>query len=214
MRPPPSTALNALALAAALILAPGLAAAEPTAPPKVPIKDHRELKRYKREIADDRRDLDRLRARLERLDALRAARTVDVRAVQELDRKVHDEMVKEAREKQLEVHPHLGDAARQSSQAPVAGAGPVRFFTAADEARVDQITVEWAALEGQATRAGLDRRRSLLAELVELTRVELEDDLRAFVAKGGDPGSIPADEDVEDEAPAAGPQGPPRPKGE
>jgi hypothetical protein len=213
MRPPPSAPWSALALAAALALPPGRAPAEPTAPPAVPIKDHRELKRYKREIADDRHDLARLRSRLDRLDALRAARTLDVRAVEELDRRVHDEMVKEARERRLEVHPRLGEAARRSSQAPTGGGQPLRFFTAADEARVDQITLEWAASRGKTARADLDRRRVLLAELAELTRVELEDDLRAFVEMGGDPGSIPAGEGEVQEPPGR-PTAPVRPKGE
>jgi hypothetical protein len=190
MRPPPA-ALAAALLAAALALAPGAGLAEPSPPPKPPLKDHRELKLYKREIADDQRDLQRLRARLERLDALRAAAALDVRAVQELDRRIHDEMLKEAKEKKLETHPELGHAARASATAPLNGGKPFRFFTAADEARVDQITAEWAAEMKKVTRAGLERRRALLAELAELTRIELEDDLRAFVEKGGDPASIP-----------------------
>jgi hypothetical protein len=197
----PLTALAA-ALAAALALAPGAAGAEPSPPPKAPLKDHRELKLYKREIADDRRDLDRLRARLDRLDTLRAARTLDPRAVEELDRKVHAEMVKEAKEKQLETHPELGHAARASSPLPTATGKGFRYFTAADEARVDEITKEWVAEMKGVSRSGLERRRALLAELVELTRIELEDDLRAFVEKGGDPMSIPAlPDEGEDEEP-------------
>lgn len=108
----------------------------------------------------------------------------------ELDRKVHDEMLKEARERKLEARPNLGHAARVTSAAPLAGKA-VRFFTAADEARVDQITVEWAGLRGKVARADLDQRRALLAELAELTRVELEDDIRAFREKGGDVSTIP-----------------------
>ena len=115
---------------------------------------------------------------------------VDERAVAELDRKVHDEMLKEAREKKLEARPALGHAARAASPAPLGGKA-IRYFTAADEARVDQITVEWAALRGKVTRADLDERRALLGELAELTRVELEDDLRAFREKGGDVSTIP-----------------------
>lgn len=125
-----------------------------------------------------------------RLDALRAARALDARALEELDRKVHDEMLKEAREQKLAARPNLGHAARRSAAAPVGGQA-VRFYTAADEARVEQITVEWAALRGRHARADLDRRRALLVELAELTRVELEDDLRAFREKGGDVSSIP-----------------------
>ena len=185
MRPPLHLLLAALALAPP---AGALAAEPPRAPP---IVDHRELKLYKREIADDRKDLERLLSRLDRLDALRAMRAVDARAVEELDRRVHDEMVKEAREKRLAAHPTLGHAARVSSDAPVAGRPAVRFFTAADEARVDQITAEWAALRGKVAPADLSARRALLAELIELTRVELQDDLRAFREKGGDPGTLP-----------------------
>jgi hypothetical protein len=123
---------------------------------------------------------------------------VDERAVAELDRKVHDEMLKEAREKKLEARPALGHAARAASPTPLGGKA-TRYFTAADEARVDQITIEWAALRGKVARADLDRRRTLLAELAELTRVELEDDLRAFREKGGDVSTIPDLPPEEDE---------------
>lgn len=186
MRPLSYLELAALSLA---LCAPALAA-EPQ-PRSPPIVDHRELKLYKREIADDRKDLERLLSRLDRLDALRAMRAVDGRAVEELDRKVHDEMLREAREQKLAAHPTLGHAARVSSDAPLAGERAVRFFTAADAARVDQITVEWAALRGKVARSDLEARRTLLAELIELARVELVDDLRAFKEKGGDLATLP-----------------------
>lgn len=185
MRPP-------LRLFAALALASAAPARAVEPPPRSPpIVDHRELKLFKREIADDRKDLERLHARLDRLDALLAMRALDARALEELDRKVHGEMVKEAQEQRLAAHPTLGHAARVSSEAPLAGGSPGRFFTAADAARVDQITAEWAALRGKVGRADLAARRALLAELVELTRVELQDDLRAFKEKGGDPATLP-----------------------
>lgn len=209
-RPPPARALlPALALLAAA--GPLAAPAQPQPQPRsAPLADHRDLRRYRREIAEDRRGLERLRARVERLDALRAAKVLDVRAVEELDRKVHAEMQREARAKQLEARPRLGHAARTSSPAPLAGKA-IRFFTAADEARVDQITDEWAALRGRTARVDLDRRRALLAELGELCRVELEDDLRAYREKGGDPAAIPELPDDE-EADAAAEDPPRRPR--
>lgn len=184
--PPRARAALALVLAAA-----GWARAGEPPPRSAPLLDHREAKLFRREIADDLKDLERLRARLERLDALRAARPLDVRALDALDARVHQEMVAEAREKRLEARPRLGEAARRSAPGPVAPGGVARFFTAADEARVDQITVEWAALRGRAGRADLEARRALLAELLALTRVELQDDLRAFREKGGDASSLP-----------------------
>lgn len=211
-RPPPARALlPALALLAAA--GPLAAPAQPQPQPRsAPLVDHRDLKRYHREIAEDRRGLERLRSRVVRLDALRAAKVVDARAVEELDRKVHAEMLREARAKLLEARPRLGHAARTASPAPLAGRS-LRFFTAADEARVDQITAEWAALKGRTARADLDRRRALLVELAELCRVELEDDLRAYREKGGDPEAIPElPEDDEAEAAAEGRAGPPRPR--
>lgn len=206
--PPARALLPALALLAAA--GPVAAPAQPQPQPRsAPLVDHRDLKRYRREIAEDRRGLERLRSRVVRLDALRAARALDVRAVDELDRKVHAEMLREARAKLLEARPRLGHAARAASPKPIAG-GSIRFFTAADEARVDQITVEWAALRGRTGRADLDRRRALLAELAELYRVELEDDLRAYREKGGDPEAIPElPEGDEGDAAAEGRAGPP-----
>jgi hypothetical protein len=187
----PSSPPGACASLALVLAASGWAAAGEPPPRSAPLLDHREVKLFRREIADDLKDLERLRARLERLDALRAARRLDVRALDALDARVHQEMVAEAREKRLEARPRLGEAARRSAAGPVAPGGVTRFFTAADEARVDQITVEWSALRGRAGRADLEARRALLAELLTLTRVELEDDLRAFREKGGDVSSLP-----------------------
>lgn len=188
MRPPPPLAFAALALAAALAAWPRAAAAE-ARPPPAP-RDHRDLKLYKRELADDRRRLDRLRARLDRLEALRSARSLDARALDELDRKVQEELATDSRKRLLEAKPALGQAVRVTSTSPQGG-GPARYLTAADEARLERIALEWTACRGRLAPADLDARRALLAELVELGRVELEDDLRAYFEKGGDPASLP-----------------------
>lgn len=187
-----------LQLASLAIAGPvGVSAEEPRR--SAPILDHRELRLFKRELADDLRDLRVLRARLRRLEALLAAKVVDARAVAELHARVHREMLKEALEHRLTSRPGLGEEARRRSPHPVTvpqgsrGPGVPRFFTAADEYRVAAITDEWAALQGRHSRPDLLARRALLAELIELGRVELEDDLQAFKEKGGDVEALKAE---------------------
>ncbi len=150
--------------------------------------DQKELKRFTREIADDRRDLEQLRARVRRVEALLAMREVDLRAVDELDVKVHEEMLKEAKEQLLAGHAGLGATARV---AEAARGAPPSYDHDKAMARVDQITVAWAALRGKATRLDLERRRALLLELVEIGEAEVEDDLRIFHERGGDTRDIP-----------------------
>lgn len=150
--------------------------------------DQKELRRFTREIADDRRDLEQLRARVRRVEALQAMPEVDLRAVDEFDVKVHEEMLKEAREQSLAGHAGLGSTARVAEAAR--GEKPP-FDHDKAMARVDQITVAWAILRGKATRFDLERRRALLLELVEIAEAELEDDLRVFHDRGGDTREIP-----------------------
>jgi len=208
MRHATLTLLVALLLIVAARAAAGAPAGMITAP-----RDHRDLRPYIHEIADDRRALDRLRARLDRLDALLSARLLDLRAVGELHARVQEEMLREAKLRRLRTVPTLGAAGRAVSPQPQtrppgsASPGTPRFFSAADESRVDQITEEWAALRGHQTRADAEARRKLLAERVSLARFELADDLRIFKQLGGDYSSIASDPEAEDdgEEPGRGP---------
>jgi hypothetical protein len=199
-------AARAPLLAVALLLAlPGPAQPGDLPPRGAQLKDHRDLRLFMREISADRRALDRLRVRLDRLEALLSARVLDLRAVGEFHAKVQEEMLREARLKRLGSRPTLGAAARASSSRPItqpAGAarpGTARFFSAADESRVDQITEGWVALRGRLARADVEERHRLLAERVTLARFELADDLKAFKAMGGDLASLTLeDPDAED----------------
>jgi hypothetical protein len=200
-------------LVVALLLAPPGPAPAVDLPPRGPtLKDHRDLRLFMREISVDRRTLERLRVRLDRLEALLSARVLNLRAVGEFHAKVQEEMQREARAKRLGARPTLAAAARASPSRPLTppGGGPqagtVRFYTAADESRVDQITEAWVALRGRLARADVEERYTLLAERLSLARFELADDLRAFKALGGDLSSFtPEDQDAEEaDAPARG----------
>jgi hypothetical protein len=104
----------------------------------------------------------------------------------------------------LQTSPTLGAAGRADplppQPHPAASGAQVtpRSFSAADEARVDQITEEWAALRGRLSRADAEARRKLLAERVSLARFELADDLRIYKRLGGDYAAIARE--AEDEA--------------
>jgi hypothetical protein len=201
----PTTARAMLLAVATLLAWPWPVPAGELPPRGAPLKDHRDLRLFMREISADRRTLDRLRVRLDRLEALLSARVLDLRAVGEFHARVQEEMQREARARRLSSRPTLGAAARASSSRPVAQPagdlrpGTARFFSAADESRVDQITDAWVALRGRLARADVEERRRLLAERVTLARFELADDLKAFKAMGGDLASLTLeDPDAED----------------
>ncbi len=182
--------------AGAALLLVGLLAAAPGAAqvPRQPLADHRELKLLKREIGDDRRDLERLDSRLARLEALRTSRWVDRRAIGELDAVVYAEMQREAQEHRLEIRPAAKGEVDHRHETQV-------------KKRTDQITLEWAALYGRFTAPELKRRCDLLAELARMVRTELVEDIKLYLSLGGDPdfGPVGAEPDEEQGArPGAG----------
>ena len=172
----------ALLLAGLLSAAPGVAQV-----PRQPLADHRELKLLKREIGDDRRDLERLDSRLARLEALRTSRWVDRRAIGELDAVVQAEMQREALEHRLEIRPAVKGEVDHRHEALV-------------KKRTDQITLEWAALYGRFTAPELKRRCDLLAELARMVRRELVEDIQLYLSLGGDPDFGPVGSEPDEEA--------------
>lgn len=192
-----SRPLAGLALALGLVL-PG---PPPRAQlPRRPPADHRERKLLKREIHDDKRDLDRLLVRLGRLDALRMSRWPEPRALSEFDAVVHEEMLREALEHRLELSPRVrGDADHQ--------------HRTAERRRTDEITRAWADLAGRYSGVDLKRRWDLLSELADLTRRELEEDVKLFTAMGGVLEPDPAAPELEGEVGAGAAGGTPPPGG-
>ena len=200
MRPP----LPALAAALLLALAgPGLAAG----PSRTAlVKDHRDLKLFKRELVEDRRILDRLRARMERLTSIYSSRVLDTRAVWELHAKVQEELWRDARVRRLQVLPTI-QAAAQARAAEAPGGAPEPLspgWGPQDDRRVEQIPEEWAALRDKLARADVEARYKLLAERVALARFKLSHDLSAFRSLGGDPADLFKEADEEAEAELVG----------
>lgn len=187
-RGPGAWALGALLLAALLAGLPASAQV-----PRKPLADHRELKLLKREIGDDRRDLERLESRLARLQTLRTSRWIDQRAVGELDAAVYAEMQKEAIEHRLEIKPSTQGEVDHRHEAELTK-------------RTGQITLAWAALHGRYSAPELKRRCDLLAELARMVRRELVEDIQLYLAMGGDPDFGPVtDADQEDHEPGPRP---------
>ena len=191
----------ALLLAAALLLAPAAAAGEQ--PRSALVKDHRDLKLFRRELVEDRKVLDLLRSRLERLTSLYSARVLDPRSIGELHARVHEELQRDARASQLRTLPTIQDATQARAAVPGSTFSIAqRGWLPPDQMRVDQIPPEWAALKDRYALADVEARYKLLSERVALARFKLSADLKAFRWLGGDADDL-EDEAAEDEAPAA-----------
>jgi hypothetical protein len=128
-------------------------------------RDYREVKLLTRNILDNRRDLARLVSRRVRLAWLENARTLDRRAVAELDAAVQNELDQKALKLKLEVQP----------------------FTplALDQALAERFAGAWREQRGRFGPAGVERRLALLEELIGVTRQDLVAALLAYRERGG-----------------------------
>jgi hypothetical protein len=129
---------------------------------------------------------------------------LDTRAVGELHAKVQEELQRDVRARQLRTMPSIQDAtlARASAQPLKAPPLAPRGWLAADEARVQRIPMEWAALKDRLAPADVEARYRLLSERVALARFKLAADQKAFRWLGGDVEDRDPGDDEAEEGPA------------
>ena len=151
------TALAALAVAAL----PALSRAQPM-PPPAPDRawDRMELKQDRRGLADDRWDLARAEQLLARYDDARARR--DRWALSAVERDVLRFLDRELRESWTEVR--WADDRREVRD------------DRRDLYRVKAIRADLWSLRGRMDRRALQRKRGLVAEVVQVARAELRED--------------------------------------
>lgn len=168
-------ALASLALAAL----PVLSRAQPASLEHA--RDRAELRQDRRELADDRRDAAWMEQLLARFDAARAGRArgalaaVENEALRTLDRERQ-----EARAELARSHAEVRRDARDpgADRRDLRDDRRDRRDDRRDLARVEAIRSEFWSLRGRMDRRALDRKRSLLVEMVRLARAELREDHR------------------------------------
>jgi len=150
---------------------------------------HRSQRDEQRALRDDQRDLARVESLAARLQTMRTARPPRW-AVVALDTDVQRELASERLEGQQELQ--RDTAAAQSSHAAMdrrqgpggerrgddGRGGHAQRVEAAQGQRLEHLRQEYANLNGQYGRAGMERRQVLLAEFVALARQELAGDRR------------------------------------
>jgi hypothetical protein len=128
-----------------------------------------------RALRDDQRDLARILALEGRLKTLRAERAPKW-AVVAFDADVQRELASERLEGQAELRQD-GEAGRRGPDGRRERAEDARQREeGAQGRRLEQIRQEWANQNGQYGRGGMERRQSLMTELVALARRELASD--------------------------------------
>jgi len=149
--------------------------------------------RAMRALRDDQRDLARVESLAARLETMRTARPPKW-AVVALDADVQRELLSERLEGGEELQ-EGAEAVRSGQRSPDRHQGPggersgdggreqaadvhAQKVEVAQGQRLEHLRQEWANLDGQYGRNGLERRRALMGEFIALARQELAGDRR------------------------------------
>jgi hypothetical protein len=139
-------------------------------------EDRRDLRNERREFADDRRDLERMEALLGQIDRARATR--DRRQIAAFDDAMADELRRERRETRREARQDAREVRAADDRQEYRDERRDLAVERRTAARRDAIARELGSLRGRYATRQVDRRRVLTAELVQLARAEIRQDVR------------------------------------